>query len=173
MRRAYAIFISLFFASTAFAQQPGFSAESHTNLQTQPSLGISVDALGIFLGTYSLGATTIVTPHIELGLAGRYYDTHFVSPKVQGWQSEFRINYFFSPIEKNGIFLGALGGFESVNIFKDEETGWKKEEDAIWAVIPGYKWSFDSQWHLLVGLRAGHNFGETQITPEIDLVYLF
>lgn len=173
MRRLYPFLISIFLAPSAFAQHSDVSMQSNVTSQSFPLMGVAVDVLGLFFGTYSLGVTTMVTPHIQLGLTGRYYDTHSVSPEVEGGQGELMARYFFSSIEKSGFFLGASGGYESVSILKDEGTGWKREEDAIWAVTPGYKWTFDTQWHLLLGLQAGHNLGETQLSPEVEIIYLF
>jgi hypothetical protein len=134
------------------------------------SIGVSVNILGPIFGEYSLGVSTFINPFIQVGVNSTYYDTQYVSPEVEGWQSDLRVNYFFSSFRRSGFFLGASGGFEAVNVKKNDNAKWERFEDATWAVIPGYAWMLGKSYALLLGLSYGYSLGDMQLAPEINFV---
>jgi len=80
------------------------------------NLGFSLNLLGPIFGIYSFGVSSFITSRVQIGLNGTYFDTQYVDPRITGWQTQIRMNYFFAPLYKNGFYLGVFGGFESVQI---------------------------------------------------------
>ncbi|KAB8032212.1 DUF3575 domain-containing protein [Fluviispira multicolorata] len=159
------LFITVF---TILIHSSSYAQYASTNLS--PNIGFTVSVLGPIFGVYSLGISTFITSNLQVGMTGTYYSTRNLDPQAEGWLAEYRMTYYFSQINKNGIYLALAGGFESVQIKKDSGN-WEKYEDPIGGIIPGYHWLLTNNLHLLAGLNFGYQFGTYQITPEIGFVY--
>jgi len=137
-----------------------------------PNIGFSLNLLGPIFGIYSLGVSSFLTSRVQIGINGTYFDTRSVDPKVTGWQTQVRMNYFFSPLYKSGFYLGIFGGFESVQVNNNSGSS-NNYTDPIGGVIPGYRWSMTKKLDMLLGVMVGYMYGDVQISPELSFVYLF
>jgi hypothetical protein len=151
---------------------PFNDANAQNNSSQPQNLGISFNLLGPIFGEYNLGLSTFVSPYLQFGIDGTYYSTQYVSPEVKGWQTEARINYFFSSYRRSGFYLGGTGGFEVVDVKQDSNSNWKNYTDFTWSVVPGYAWTTGGSFTMLLGLSYGYSLGEIQILPEIGFVLL-
>ena len=143
------------------------------NDSSQPqNLGLSFNLLGPLFGEYNLGLSTFMNPYLQVGIDSTYFATQYISPEVKGWQSELRINYFFSTYRRSGFYLGVTGGFESVSVKQESDTEWKNYNDLTWSIIPGYDWVAGNSFNMLLGLSYGYSLGQMQILPEIGFVVL-
>ncbi|BBH52838.1 hypothetical protein [Fluviispira sanaruensis] len=163
-KKLFLCFIISLFHSKIYSQYVGNDVA--------PNIGISINILGPIFGIYSLGISTFLSSQVQIGLTGSYYSTRNSEPQAEGSLIEYRMTYYFSGIQKNGITLALSGGFESIEI-KQESDQWKKYEDPIGGVIPGYNWLIGKNLHLLAGLYFGYQFGSFQIKPEISFIYFF
>jgi len=159
------VFICLFFLLPCHIAQAQYASSSQPN-----NIGISINILGPIFGEYGLGLSTFMTQNIQVGVNTTYFSTQYISPEVEGWQSNLRVNYFFSSFRKSGFYLGGSGGFEAVNVKKDGDAKWERYDDLTWAIIPGYAWMMGKSYMLLLGLSYGYSLGDTQFEPEIGFV---
>ncbi|MES2614606.1 MAG: hypothetical protein V4591_04235 [Bdellovibrionota bacterium] len=136
------------------------------------NLGVAVDVLGPIFGEYSLGLNTFVGPNIQLGVNSTYFSTQYISPEIKGWQSAFRMNYFFSTWRRSGFYLGGASGFESVRVKNDSNSHWEDYNDITWAIIPGYALVVGRPFIMMFGLSYGYNLGSTQFLPEASFIFL-
>lgn len=166
MKKILCIYIFFFFQS-ANAQ-----SERSSNSERQNNINLAVNILSPLFGEYSLGIYTFITPFIQAGINGTYYSTQYVTPEVNGWQTELRANYFFSTHYRSSFYLGAAAGIESVDVKKESSTTWENYRDFTWAIIPGYAWVIGKSFTMMLGLSYGYNLGDTQIGPEIGAVFL-
>jgi hypothetical protein len=158
------ILIFLNFSLSAFPQEDS---------ETMPlNIGLSLNLLGPVFGIYSLGISTIMTQRIQIGLYGTYFDTRNIDPNVTGWQTQVRMNYFFSPLYKSGFYLGVFGGFESVKV-QNSSGNYDSYSDPIGGLVPGYRWVMTRRLGMLLGIIVGYMYGDTQISPEITFIYIF
>lgn len=139
---------------------------------TPANVGLSINLLGPLFGEYGLGLFTFVSPYLQVGVQGTYFSTEYITPQIQGWQTNIRVNYFFSGFRKSGFYLGATGGLESVDVRKDESSQWKYYKDTTWSIIPGYAWIADQSFIIMVGLSYGYALGENQFYPELGFILL-
>ena len=150
-----------------------FNIHAQEERENMPkNIGLSLDLFGPFFGTYSLGISTFMSPRIQIGIYGTYFDTRNIDPRVLGWQSQIRMNYFFTPLNKSGFYLGMFGGFESVQV-QNSSGNYDTYNDPIGGVVPGYRWALTRNLDLLVGLIIGYMFGTVQLQPEVSFIYLF
>lgn len=157
------ILLLLLFPIVAYAQDVEESVP--------PNIGFSLDLFGPIFGIYSLGVSTFMNSRIQIGLYGTYYNTRGLDPNVIGWQTQVRMNYFFSPLSKNGFYLGLFGGFESVQV--QNGTGYNSYNDPIGGIVPGYRWALTRRLQMLLGLIVGYMYEEVQYTPELSFIYVF
>lgn len=146
-------------------------AYAQYNSSSQPSnLGLSFNLLGPIFGEYNLGVSTFLNPYLQVGVDSTYYATQYISPEIDGWQSELRVNYFFSTYKRSSFYIGATGGFESVKVKQDSNSSWKSYNDLTWSIIPGYAWAAGRGFTIMLGLSYGYSLGDNQIGPEISFV---
>ena len=136
------------------------------------NIGLSLNVLGPVFGIYSLGISTFMTQRIQIGLYGTYFDTRKVDPRVTGWQTQVRMNYFFTPLYKSGFYLGIFGGFESVQV-QNSSSNYDSYNDPIGGLIPGYRWAMTRRLDMLLGVIIGYMYGQVQISPELTFIYIF
>lgn len=139
---------------------------------TPQNIGLSLNLLGPVFGIYSLGISTFMTSRIQIGVYGTYFDTRNVDSKIIGWQTQVRMNYFFTPLYKSGFYLGIFGGFESIQIQKSSGK-YESYNDPIGGVIPGYRWAMTRKLDMLLGVMVGYMYGDIQLTPELIFIYVF
>lgn len=164
------IFIVLFICLTLFFQNNVQAYEEKESSSVPSNLGLSLNILGPLFGLYSAGVSTYVSQYVQIGLYGTYFDTRNIDPQVTGWQSQVRLNLYFTPPNVSGIYLGLFGGYESVTIKKSDNKS-DSYNDLIGGVVPGYKWSMTKKLNLLLGIMIGYMYGDVQVSPEISFVY--
>ena len=145
-------------------------SKAYSQSYAQQNFGVSVNVIGIIFGEYGLGINTFITPKIQIGVHSIYYETHDVFPEIEGWASEFRVNYFFAGWHRSGFYIGGAGGLESIHVKNDENSPWEDYSDPTWGVIPGYAWEINRAFTMMVGLRYGYKLGTTEFSPEVNFV---
>jgi hypothetical protein len=158
------IVTSVFF-SLAYAQERGDIFPSN--------FGFSFNLLGPFFGQYEAGVTSYLNLKMQTGFHAIYYSSSSSNPEINGWQSEFRLNYYFTTWQQNGFFLGAASGIEALKVKETNHDTWTTYEDITWAVLPGYNWIMDSNVSLALDLKYGYSMGDIQFNPEVSFVFLF
>ena len=157
------LMVIIFFSINALAQE---------NDETVPNnIGFSLNLLGPIFGEYSAGVSSFLTSRLQIGLQGTYYDTRNLDPKILGWQAQVRMNYFFTPLNKSGFYLGVFGGFESVQVQNNSGKD-DSYNDPIGGLIPGYRWAMTKKLDMLLGVMVGYMFGNIQIAPELTFIYV-
>lgn len=163
--------IKLFFIVIFF--QVSINSYAQDNRENIPSnIGFSLDVLGPIFGIYSGGLSTFMTSRTQIGIYGTYFDTRDLEPTVLGWQSLIRMNYFFSPLNLSGFYLGIFGGFESVQV-KNNSNNYNSYNDCIGGIVPGYRWTMTKKINLLLGVMVEYIYESTQINPELSFIYIF
>lgn len=165
MRKIINCFLFTLFFNSAYGQQ------NHNSMPVN-NIGMTVNILGPLFGEYGLGVSTFVNPYIQVGANTTYYSTQYITPEVDGWQSDLRVNYFFSGWHRSGFYLGATGGYECVHVKKNSDSNLEYYNDTTWSIIPGYAWSAGKSFTLLLGLKYGYNFGDIDFSPEIGFVIM-
>ncbi|WGL59513.1 DUF3575 domain-containing protein [Pigmentibacter sp. JX0631] len=163
-------FLVLFFWLTIIFQLNSFAYEEKESSSVPPNVGLSLNILGPLFGLYSAGVSTYVSPYVQIGLYGTYFDTRNIDPQVTGWQSQIRLNLYFTAPNVSGIYLGIFGGYESVTIKKNDNKS-DSYNDLIGGFVPGYKWAMTKKLNLLLGIIIGYMYGDIQVSPEISFVY--
>ena len=166
------VIIALTFVLLLFTHELKAVASEEGENPPPANIAFSLNLMGPIFGIYSLGISSFMTSRIQLGVFGTYYDTRSVDPKITGWQSQVRMNYFFSPLYKSGFYLGIFCGFESVQI-KNSSGKYDDYTDPIGGVIPGYRWAMTKKLDMLLGVMVGYMYGDVQISPELSFVYMF
>jgi hypothetical protein len=150
-------FILILFVVFLFNHEKSFCQNQKNNQK----LGISLDAVGMFVGEYSLGIFSFLSQNAELGLSGTRYATRNRSPNLLGWSASARANWFFSRYDKSGFYLGGIAGFESVEVSASHGNQAEIGNDVVWGIIPGYSFVFQGAGMLAIGVQYGHKLGET------------
>ncbi|APJ03473.1 hypothetical protein [Silvanigrella aquatica] len=163
--KIFFIILSLIFFS--LKSKPIYAEDINENFKYY---SFSINILGPLFGVYSAGISAFATSHIQLALSGSYYSTRNLDPNIIGWQTQFRLNYFLYPNHLNSFYLGALTGYESVEINPNTSSS-NNYNDIIWGVVPGFRWTITRKLDFMFGVIMGYMFGSSQIAPEINFVY--
>jgi hypothetical protein len=153
-----------------YFQNSSFAKETSYNLLN--NIGFSLNILGPLYGEYSVGLSSFINEFVQIEISQNVYSTQYVSPEIQGWQTNFGINYYFSTFLQNSFFLGFNAGYESVEVRKKSNEKWNKYNDITWSIIPGYSYAASERFSINFGISYGYNLGDTQLSPQIGLVFL-
>ena len=163
-------FLVILFSLTIMLQMNVMAYEEKESSSVPSNVGLSLNILGPLFGLYSAGISTYVSQYVQIGVYGTYFDTRNIEPQVTGWQSQVRLNLYFTAPNVSGVYLGLFGGYESVVIKKSDNKS-DAYNDLIGGFVPGYKWAMTKKLNLLLGIMIGYMYGDIQVSPEISFVY--